>query len=1823
MSKVVGQVQSIWSRVSALVCPSAKIAGYTLGTVLVSHAAPLAAQTIIPANDGTGTIILENGDRIDITGGSLSSDGANLFHSLQQFGLNPGQIANFLSNPQIDNILGRIVGGDPSYINGLIQVSGGNSNLYLMNPAGIIFGPHAQLNVPADFFATTATGIGFGENQWFNAWGDNDYQTLIGTPSQFAFDLSSSGGIINAGHLSVTPGHNLGLLAGTVISTGELNAPTGNLIIASVPQSSRIRLSLPGHLLSLEIEAPRDTQGQIIPFSPLDLPSLLTGAPETGLSTTPTGEVTPRHSNTPLSTGDVLVQQSQAGNTLISAQRNLALIQSQLYSLGDLSLLAGDRILIQDSPSTPFIAQAGGNLLVQGNQQINISALNHPHSGLWAGQDLTLRSSSTVNGDAHYFTGGDFRIEQLDGTIGDLASPDDPIIFAQGNVSIGNYTGASLHILAGGSVTTGDINITGVDTTDQSINPNNWNPFNGVDTIANLANVFLSNGIALEIDGSWYPTLDIRAGINWNQFGGGAPGNGGTANAPTATHSGLTSGAITTGNIRVSAPNGVVLLTNQYEPNHSLAGNINTGSINTSIMVNNQDGGAVYIDSKNGININGSIYTYSYSSSGSMGDGGDVLLNAVNNITITGGGAWGAFDVSSYHGKGGDIQISSLSGSVNVNDGINSYSVNGDGGNLSIQARSTISTGNIVVNSRQSGDGGTVNLSNFQGSIYTGHINTSSQNGDGGNVSITPFYNIVTGNINTRSEYGYQAGNIDLDSYYGFIEVGDLTASSNWGDGGNINAWTYFGWINTGNIDTHSIWGFWGGGNVNLYTGYYDITTGNINTRSEYGYQAGNINLTAWIGEIKTGNLTASAWEGDGGNISLDSLQLIVTGNLTTESTYGNQAGQITLNSDGASIYTGNINTSAWWGDGGNVSITPFYNIVTGNINTRSEYGYQAGNIHLDSYYGFIQVGDLTASSNWGDGGNINAWTYFGWINTGNIDTHSTWGWWGGGDVNFYTGSGNVTTGNINTSTQGGYYGGDLNLRTSSGDIKTGHLNSSAFDGDGGNINLDAQELIVTGNITTESTYGNQSGEVRLNSNWASIYTGNINTSAWWGDGGNVSITPFYNIVTGNINTRSEYGYQAGNIDLDSYYGFIEVGDLTASSNWGDGGNINAWTYFGDLKTGNIDTRSTWGFWGGGTVNFYTGYGNVTTSNINTSTQGGYYGGDIRLTSLQGGIKTGQLNTSAQEYWGGDISLRATDNIQAQSLNTQGRMGGGDVTINTPRFFRVTGAFETASGLLASIATGGGFYGGQIRIAHGGEGVVPFKIGDGSVNGTMGAITTGEVTIVPNRSFFFTYENNNLKIISVPGVEPNSEPETEVQVATNPSPEAIKSTKKMVESQTEEAEVKPKQEVRLNEGGHQESISVDSEALEALEGEFSNSFTSYLGLENAPSLTLQETQARLRETERLTGVKTALVYGFFKPEGAAEEDVALWEYPRKAGNRFLGQGDRAQPNDHLELIIVTSNGGMKRWRLEEATREQVLALAEDYRARVTNPRRTSYLKPAQDLYNVLIAPLEEALETEGISNLSFILDAGLRSLPLAALHDGEQFLIEKYNIGFMPSFSLTDGRYNDLRAQKVLAMGASSFLNDQATPLPAVPKELSRITQDTKQGIAFLNEQFTLSSFQQARADNPHPILHLATHGEFQPGDFSNSYIQFWDQRLPLNRLRELNLNNPPVDLLVLSACRTALGSPEAELGFAGFAIASGVKSALGSLWYVSDDGTLALMSSFYHHLTTAPVKAEALRQAQIAMIRQDFSASPDTPPEQDFSHPYYWSAFTLVGSPW
>jgi CHAT domain-containing protein len=342
--------------------------------------------------------------------------------------------------------------------------------------------------------------------------------------------------------------------------------------------------------------------------------------------------------------------------------------------------------------------------------------------------------------------------------------------------------------------------------------------------------------------------------------------------------------------------------------------------------------------------------------------------------------------------------------------------------------------------------------------------------------------------------------------------------------------------------------------------------------------------------------------------------------------------------------------------------------------------------------------------------------------------------------------------------------------------------------------------------------------------------------------------------------------------------------------------------------------------------------------------------------------------------------------------------------------------------------------------------------------------------------------------------------------------------------------------------------------------------------------------------------------------------------------------------DRLELILVPPVGRPIHYSVPEANREALFPTVQDFRNEITNRAKratTTYLAVSQQLYKWAIAPLEKDLQNLGIKTLLLSVDPGLRSLPFSALHDGKGFLIEKYSLSLIPSFSLTNTDYKAVGDATVLAMGRSEFVDQP--PLPSVPIELQAISAQW-QGPSFLNSAFTIDNLNSEHAKGGFRIVHLATHAEFKPGKPSNSYLQLWNSQLQLDRMESLNWRNPQVDLLVLSACRTALGDREAELGFGGLAVKSGAKSALGSLWYVDDGGTLGLMSEFYQQLRGAKTKAEALQLAQQAIISGKVrlengqlittGGKLNLPANlkqtnQNFSHPYYWSSFTMIGSPW
>jgi CHAT domain-containing protein len=408
----------------------------------------------------------------------------------------------------------------------------------------------------------------------------------------------------------------------------------------------------------------------------------------------------------------------------------------------------------------------------------------------------------------------------------------------------------------------------------------------------------------------------------------------------------------------------------------------------------------------------------------------------------------------------------------------------------------------------------------------------------------------------------------------------------------------------------------------------------------------------------------------------------------------------------------------------------------------------------------------------------------------------------------------------------------------------------------------------------------------------------------------------------------------------------------------------------------------------------------------------------------------------------------------------------------------------------------------------------------------------------------------------------------------------------------------------------QKAVDIDSENLSNLiygvEGKWEDQYEEYFQ-EDFESLSLKPRQIsqKLLEISEETGKKTAV----------------LWLLPRP---------------EALNIFLITPGNKPIGKQIREANERSLTIVTQEFVEKVSN-LANNYLPSSQLLYKWLIAPIEPTLQAEKIDTLITCLGVGLRTLPIAALHDGERFLVEKYNLTRIPGFNLSPISYTKLSDAKVLAMGATEFKNQAS--LPAVAVELSAISPNPWQGVTILNKEFTVANLQAQRQREPFAIIHLATHADFVPGMPRNSYIQFSDRKVTLDRLNRLKLNEPPVELLVLSACQTAVGDRDAEMGFAGLALQSGVKSVLASLWYVSDAGTLALMSEFYQQLKRIPFKAEALRQTQLALLQgrvylkqgelvnsRGEIALPSVlanSKENNLSHPFYWASFTLIGSPW
>ena len=324
-------------------------------------------------------------------------------------------------------------------------------------------------------------------------------------------------------------------------------------------------------------------------------------------------------------------------------------------------------------------------------------------------------------------------------------------------------------------------------------------------------------------------------------------------------------------------------------------------------------------------------------------------------------------------------------------------------------------------------------------------------------------------------------------------------------------------------------------------------------------------------------------------------------------------------------------------------------------------------------------------------------------------------------------------------------------------------------------------------------------------------------------------------------------------------------------------------------------------------------------------------------------------------------------------------------------------------------------------------------------------------------------------------------------------------------------------------------------------------------------------------------------------------------------------------NDRLEIVIFAPNSPAIH-RTVNIKRKELEELILTFRVELRDYPSLDVKDSGKKLYDVLIKPIEEDLKQTKANTILYAPDGLLRYIPLAALYDGKQWLVEKYRINNLIAYSLFDQNSKPQSNPSIFA-GAYGNSNQKLvsgfSQLPSTIPEVNNIKSTFPNTTEITEQNFTAEASKNKAVGNT--IVHLATHASFQSGSPLDSYVLFGDgSKVTLSAISDWNLKN--VDLVVLSACQTGLGTLQngAEiLGFGYQVQKAGAKASIASLWKVSDGGTQFLMQAFYENLRKSnPSLSTSLREAQLSMIHR-----PVKQGEPNFNHPYFWSAFVLIGN--
>ncbi|MBD2729454.1 CHAT domain-containing protein [Nostoc sp. FACHB-892] len=318
--------------------------------------------------------------------------------------------------------------------------------------------------------------------------------------------------------------------------------------------------------------------------------------------------------------------------------------------------------------------------------------------------------------------------------------------------------------------------------------------------------------------------------------------------------------------------------------------------------------------------------------------------------------------------------------------------------------------------------------------------------------------------------------------------------------------------------------------------------------------------------------------------------------------------------------------------------------------------------------------------------------------------------------------------------------------------------------------------------------------------------------------------------------------------------------------------------------------------------------------------------------------------------------------------------------------------------------------------------------------------------------------------------------------------------------------------------------------------------------------------------------------------------------------------------DELQVIVKIPKQPLQSYsnKISQANVDKLLV---ELRKNLVNPTATKVVQTqAHQVYDWLLKPMESQLQKSGVNTLVFVLDGQLRNLPMAALYDGKQYLVEKYAVALSLGLQLLDPKPLVQQQLRALTAGLTQpppgF--SEFAPLLAIKSEFEGITKAGVSTTSLLDGDFKKKNLESEIGDTSFNIVHLATHGQFS-SRLEDTFILDFDGQINVKDFDTLfrSQGKSIVELLVLSACQTATGDSRATLGLAGAAVRAGARSTIASLWQIDDQSTAMFVSAFYRELKSGKTtKAEAIHRAQLELLKHP-----------NYKAPSFWSAYVLIGN--